>query len=465
LRPADVVGVYGGLTSTIPRLYDVVRYYRERGVTVVAGGQHFVEENFAEAFEAGIDYLVLGEGEHTIRELFQALRGEGAVEHVRGIAYRPNGTVVRTVPRPPITDFDELPLPDFSLVRYAKITWFPVERIRGCGMDCEFCTVKGKPRQARAERLLQHISTLIESHNARKFFVVDDMFGQHRRQTVAFCNMLADYQKSTGVKLQLMVQMRLDKARDAEMLGAMRHAGVSDIAIGFESPIPEELKAMNKRIKPGDMVAQARIYRRYGFLVHGMFIFGYPMKGDAAYAMNGRRRVHHFRRFIRRARLDTIQILLPVPLPGTQLRERLMKQGRIYPLTELGWEYYDGNFPLFVPDPPMTPQQMQKAARRIMGGFYRFKHMFMVAVHVFSFPALVFFLHDIKRGWRGWHRHWRNSLIRFGGWLTMKSWISAFKRDAFSHKLQRAQHSLGRSRDSQPRRPRQTTAEGVPLAR
>src|SRR5512143_817033 len=28
-RPADVVGFYGGLTSTIPRLYDLARFYRE----------------------------------------------------------------------------------------------------------------------------------------------------------------------------------------------------------------------------------------------------------------------------------------------------------------------------------------------------------------------------------------------------------------------------------------------------
>ena len=48
LRPADVVGFYGGLTSTIPRLYELARFYRHLGVTTIAGGQHFVEENIAE---------------------------------------------------------------------------------------------------------------------------------------------------------------------------------------------------------------------------------------------------------------------------------------------------------------------------------------------------------------------------------------------------------------------------------
>ena len=30
-RPADVVGFYGGLTSTIPRLYQIARFYKESG--------------------------------------------------------------------------------------------------------------------------------------------------------------------------------------------------------------------------------------------------------------------------------------------------------------------------------------------------------------------------------------------------------------------------------------------------
>jgi hypothetical protein len=34
------------------------------------------------------------------------------------------------------------------------------------------------------------------------------------------------------------------KGKDAELLWAMREAGISNVPIGFESTIPEELKAM-----------------------------------------------------------------------------------------------------------------------------------------------------------------------------------------------------------------------------
>jgi radical SAM superfamily enzyme YgiQ (UPF0313 family) len=441
-RPADVVGLYGGLTSTIPRLYEVARFYKGQGITVIAGGQHFVEENIKEALNSGIDYIVMGEGEETIRELLLSLQENKDLSLVKGIAYLKGGEVILTPAREPITDFDKLPPPKFSLVRYAKIKLYPVGRIRGCGMDCEFCTVRGKPRPASPERLLADISFLLETHDARHFFIVDDLFGQYREETIRFCDMLRDYQLSVGRRLDLVAQIRLDKAKDPELLSHMRQAGINTVAIGFESPIEEELQAMQKHIKPQDMIDLARAYHKFGFLVHGMFIFGYPLKGENRMAMPTAERIKYYRTFIKKSKIDTIQILLPVPLPGTELRQRLKEQNRIYPHKEIGWEYYDGSFPLFEPDAPLTAQELQNSTYKIMVKFYQFKYMFMLALHIFSFPTMVFFLHNIRVGWRKWYRQWRNSFLRFGGWVIMKGWKTEFNKGTFSNRLKRAQDQL-----------------------
>ncbi|PJC48446.1 MAG: hypothetical protein CO035_03465, partial [Candidatus Omnitrophica bacterium CG_4_9_14_0_2_um_filter_42_8] len=361
---------------------------------------------------------------------------------VKGIAYLDNDQVVFTPSREPLKDFDNLPLPDFSLVRYAKIKLYPVERIRACGMNCEFCTVKGKPRKSSPERLLERISFLLETKDARHFFIVDDLFGQERDETIRFCNMLRDYQKNTERRLDMTVQIRLDKAKDTELLSAMRQAGISTVAIGFESPIEEELKAMNKCLKPEDMLSLVKIYHKFGFLIHGMFIFGYPVKEGISFSMSAKERLKRLKRFIKKARLDTIQVLLPVPLPGTELRERLNAQNRIYSVRDVGWEYYDGNFPVFEPDKPMTAEDTQYAIRKMMGKFYQFKYMFMIGLNIFFFPSIVFFLHDIKAGWRIWYRSWRNSLVRFGGWITFKNWTSKFEEGNFSEKLKSARLQL-----------------------
>jgi len=442
LRPADVVGFYGGLTSTIPRLYEIAHFYRSKEIPTIAGGQHFVTENIDEGLSSGIDYIVRGEGEDSAREILQALAGKKDFSEIKGIAYRKNGKTILTLEREPITDFDRLPLPDFSLVRYAKIKVYPVERIRGCGMDCEFCTVKGKPRYASPERLLERISFLVETKDARKFFIVDDLFGQQRNETIRFCKMLKGYQKNIGRRLGFGVQIRLDKAKDSELLSAMREAGVNFVAIGYESPIEEELKVMKKQLKPEDMIELTKEFRKFRFMVHGMFIFGYPMKEGVDFRMSTKERMAHFKNFIRKSKIDTVQVMLPVPLPGTELRERLKREKRIYPLQDVGWEYYDGNFPIFKPDEPMTAEETQAAAREIMGKTYQFKNMFFVGLNILAFPYVVFFLHDIRNGWRIWFRPWRNYVIRFGGWITMRRWASDFKKDNFSKKLRRAEQHL-----------------------
>src|SRR3989338_1074422 len=106
-----------------------------------------------------------------------------------------------------------------------------------------------------------------------------------------FCNMLRDYQRNTSRRLDMTVQIRLDKARDTELLSAMRGAGINTVAIGFESPIEEELKAMNKHLKPEDMLSLVRIYHKFGFLIHGMFIFGYPLKEGIDFSMPAKERL------------------------------------------------------------------------------------------------------------------------------------------------------------------------------
>ena len=436
-RMADVVGLYGGLTSTIPRLFEIARRYKALGARTIAGGHHFIGDNIPDALRSGVDVVVIGEGEQTIRDLLACFEAGGDLSDVRGIAFLKDGQVVRTPAREPLTDFDALPIPDFSVLRYARLKLFTVSGVRGCGMDCEFCSVKGRPRWASPERVLEQFASACEKHDARMFFIADDLFGQDRPGALRLCRLLRDYRQRTGARFTITVQIRLDKARDAELLHAMRQAGVGWLAIGYESPIAEELQAMNKRLKPAEMVALTRLYRRAGFRIHGMFIFGYPMGPGQSFRMSARDRVGHFRRFIRKARLNTVQVLQPIPLPGTELTERLGRANRIFPTELVGLEYYDGNFPLFQPDPPLTPEDMQAAAHRIMGCLYRPRCMLSVALSILSFPSMAFWFHRIGEGYRRWSRRWWTNIYRTGGWILLRRWTAAFREDGFLAKLVR----------------------------
>ncbi len=441
-RPADVVGLYGGLTSTVPRLLELARLYRGMGVRTVAGGNHFADENIEQALRSGVDVVVLGEGEETIVELLTCFGGGGrGLSSVRGIAFLEDGQVVRTAPREPIADLDRLPLPDFSVLRNAVLKCYPISTTRGCAMHCEFCAVKGKPRCGSPERMLEQFASIYERWGGTQFFVTDDLFGQDRPAAIRLCGLLRDYQRRAGVRFLIMVQIRLDRARDGELLAAMRQAGINFLAIGYESPIAEELKAMDKHLNPQEMINLTRTYRQAGFRIHGMFIFGYPARKGQSFTMSAADRVRHFRRFIRRARIDTVQVLLPIPLPGTALADRMRQENRILPPESVGLEYYDGNFPLLEPDPPLTPESLQASAQELMRRFYGWGRAVALIVNLLSFPAITLYCHRIKSGWRHWrHRLW-TSLYRTGGWLLLRQWTAAFRRDGFRGKLAAARQN------------------------
>ena len=441
-RPADVVGLYGGLTSTIPRLLEVARKYQAMGVRTIAGGQHFAKENIEDGLRNGLDIIVIGEGEKTIAELLDCLETGGDLSAVKGLAYLEGDTVVRTPERELLTDFDELPIPDYSLLRYARVLYYPVSGIRGCGMHCEFCTVKAKPRFASPERMMEQIASIYEKRDGRVFFIVDDLFGQNRPETLRFLKMLGDFQRRVGKRFSITVQIRLDRARDTELVKLMRYANISTLAVGIESPIPQELEAMNKQLKPEDMIELARIYHKAGFRVHGMFIFGYPAKEGHPFYMSAKDRAKHFRRFIRKARLDTVQVLLPIPLPGTELTDRLAAENRIYSTDCIGLEYYDGNFPIIEPDAPLTAESMQRSIRKIMGRFYRLNRLFLLGLHVLSFPAIGFYFHKAKSGWQTWYRRWVRNVYRAGGWVILRRWDAAFKKGGYPDKLTDAKQRL-----------------------
>ncbi|UCG35560.1 MAG: radical SAM protein [Candidatus Omnitrophota bacterium] len=441
-RPADVVGFYGGLTSTIPRVYELAKFYKNQGAITIAGGQHFVPETLPEGLSSGLDLVVLGEGEETIKELLSAFAEGKKLDSIAGLAYKKDNKIFYTAPRPTIQDLDKIPIPDLSLLRYAKVALFPVGRVRGCGMNCEFCAVKGRARYASPEHLVGQIRKAVETLSAREFFIVDDLFGQDRNETLRLCKLLKEYQEFIGRSLKLTVQIRLDKAKDTELLQAMREANIGNICIGIESPIDEELKAMRKGLRAEDMLAMAKVFHNLGFFIHGMFIFGYPMREGIKFNMPIQERIKHFRRFINKARLDTIQVLLPVPLPGTEMRARLLNQNRVYPVNDLGWEYYDGNFPLIEFDESLVPEEVQMGVWKIMSRFYQSRHLINFLFTMFSIPHLILYFHRLKIGWRKWYRKWRTYAYRIGGAKIIKKWTQQFYKGPFFEKLQKAKRDL-----------------------
>jgi radical SAM superfamily enzyme YgiQ (UPF0313 family) len=297
-------------------------------------------------------------------------------------------------------------------------------------MRCEFCSVRGKPNWAGPEHLFETVKWLVETRGARQFFIVDDRLEEDRKGTLNFFALIS---KKYGRTLEFTVQIRLEAAKDTLLLDAMKKAGVTVVCIGYESCLDEELIGMRKGYLSSDMAKWTKIFHSYGFFVHGMFIFGYPLKGVTA-TINAQERFRRFKKFIRQCRLDTIQVMRPIPLIGTELRSRMEQEGRLFPLEIVPWSKYDGSYICYQPN-DMTSQELQELPTKIMRWFYRRPLSFariLLKILIFPFDYLI-------RGWQRWYRGWRNDIAKYDGHLLIQQWQKRQKGNEFLKRLEEYQ--------------------------
>ncbi len=386
-NPAKFIGISASITNAVPRALEIIRIYRGlpenlRPHAIIVGGWH-AGDCPEEFLEAGADVVVHGEAVAVISQLLETLEKNEPLDNVPGISYRSNGVIKRNDPEFLAISQEELealPDPNFDLIHYAKLKVVPVSRTWGCSGRCRFCRVKNEPRSISPERFARHIKALV-SKGYRHFFLVDDRSEEDMAGFTAWLEEIADFRRERKVRrLDFTIQSRLSLAEHPEVLTLMRQAGVQTVAIGFESPIPEEVWAMRKPIVPKKMVEWTKIWKRHGFYVHAMFIFGYPIPpgkrqplNAAGNPMSARERAQAFWRFLKAANPDTIQILALTPIPGTEDWEFLEKQNRIF--KELGWGAWDGLHVVFQPDAGMTPQELQNEVVRLHRKFYAFHYL------------------------------------------------------------------------------------------
>lgn len=489
-QPAQLALFYGGMSNAIPRLYTVARQYKGFGSVTIAGGSH-VDALPQEALQSGIDIVVHGEGEETIVELMRALVDHGNVvlkramlRAIRGISFLgENGEYIFTGARPPIHDLNELEDPDLTLIRFLKKRWsaIPINRGRGCNFNCEFCVVNkqyGKYKCTSVETALRQLIKYSDM-GYRQFFFTDDNFAQNPAEAIALCRGIADYKKKFRKKTDIIVQVRSEAAENDELIDAMCDAGVSTLAIGYESPINEELRAMRKGVTVEKLIARSKKLSNH-FYLHGMFIFGYPARkdGKTGRSLTIKERAEYFKKFFKESGIDTIQLLNAVPLPGSELRSRLEQEGRILPLSMVGWDKYDGLFLCYDPRPDgldafdlqNMPKMLMK--KRYMGGFlnrklnygnwmnwaYNATIGFPIQFVIFysrrfvrnllerqrarnvlhaDLPFHTLFTVPLGNAWRDIKRRWRNLLVKTYAGAVMKRWLKLYSVSDYKNHLRR----------------------------
>ena len=300
-------------------------------VTIIFGGPHCSHEPRVSLNDPNVDLMVSGEGDLTITELIDALQQGRDIENIAGIAYKKNGSYIRTADRPVIRDLDKFDQ-EYDLInlgRYfnfqSSMDFFPVFRnkrflplvtSRGCPFKCTYChDIFDKSIQYRSPKaVVDEIEYLINKYGVREFHIVDDVFNVNMKRAKIVLD--AIIQKNLNIHISFPNGLRADFFDD-ELIDKMQRAGVYRMALGIESGSQRIQDMIQKDLDINIIYGVVEKLTRARMSVHGFFMLGFPSET--------RKEMEATIDFACDLGLTTANFSLVIPNPGTDLRQTFIE--------------------------------------------------------------------------------------------------------------------------------------------
>jgi hopanoid biosynthesis associated radical SAM protein HpnJ len=272
-----------------------------------------------------IDFVIRREFDYQVADF---ARGK-PLEEMPGASFRRNGSIVHNPEAPPIENLDELPWVtkvykrDLDITRYnvpfLRHPYIAFYSSRGCPAMCTFClwpqTHSGHRWRKRSARdVANEVRYALEAFpGLQEIFFDDDTFNYQKARTLELCKELKPLNFTWSCTSRV--------TTDYETLKAMREAGCRLLIVGYESGDPQILK----NIKKGATVEMALRFtenaKKVGLTIHGDFIVGLP--GET------RESLHRTLEFAKRLDVETIQVSIAHPYPGTEFYSYAQENGLI----------------------------------------------------------------------------------------------------------------------------------------
>lgn len=284
--PADYVASTA-ITATVNdavQTLELAKRVNPVSVTIL-GGIHpsFMYEEILQTATA-IDYIVIGEGEITLRQLLEVLEADGDPAMVAGIAFRRSGKIVKTARREFMESLDDLEaawdLLEWNDYYSSVITGSRLGAIsisRGCNHSCSFCSQQQfweKSWRARdPQKVADELEHLFRTYTVTVFLLTDE----HPTRDRDRWEVLLDAIIAKGIPIHLLMETRAtDIIRDKEIIWKYRQAGVIYISLGIESADQNALDAMQKEMLIEDIKPAFDIIREHEIVSEASFMVGFP---------------------------------------------------------------------------------------------------------------------------------------------------------------------------------------------
>lgn len=300
-------------------------------VPLVIGGAHVNAVRGAALEEcAAIDFACIGEGEHLIVELANALERGDDLADIRGLARRLSGRVVCNPARQYHDDYDTLPFPAWDLFRTGDE--IPLLTHRGCPFECNFCGHNSgfKPRYRSAENVLDEIAYVVERFRPRTIRFEDETFGLNLARTRRILDGLL--QRGLHKQVSFSAQTRVDRV-DRDFIRLLKRCSFKWLELGVESGSPGVLERMGKGITLAQVESGVEHAKAEGLRIWCKFILGHPYETRCDMMATAN--------FIRRLNPDRLSVSLMTPYPGTPIFDMAVRGEAGYRLLSSDWSTFD----------------------------------------------------------------------------------------------------------------------------
>ena len=320
-RP-DVVGVTAVTCEANTACAIALEAKGSAGAVTVVGGIH-ASSDPAFFNREGIDFIVVGIGKASFRELVDALEAGRNDPAIPGVARTCPGQPLRFEPRvfgrldlvedkPPRYDLIAANRPHYTLL---GLPLGFVASAFGCPYDCNFCCITnqvgGKYLACTIDAVIRDIGLLPDVPFIR--MVDANTFGNP-----AHARLLCQAIRDAGLKKDFFGDVRSDTVvRHPDLIQAWKDAGLRTVVIGFEEITDDGLSGMNKANSVAVNREAIAILKGMGITIVGDFIVS-PQYGHEDF--------DNLLGFLDRNPIDLPICTVMTPLPGTALYGTLKEQ-------------------------------------------------------------------------------------------------------------------------------------------
>ncbi|MEW6614392.1 MAG: radical SAM protein [Thermodesulfobacteriota bacterium] len=351
----DVVGVSNLFTAQAEEAHRICKIAKEvnSSIVTIMGGAHPSAMPELTLRDSDVDFIVIGEGENTLKNLLETFGKNNTVNEISGLAYRKDGRVIINKKNEFIDNLDTLPFPiwkKFPLKKYFTINtphganvkrspFLPVITSRGCPNHCTFCSIHNiwgrKFRKRSAENVLSELEYIVSEFGVKEILFEDDNLTLDKERAKAIFKGIIDrdfdFTWSTPNGLSLMTL-------DDELLELMKKSGCHSISLAIESGDNRVLKEIIK--KPINLERVETVLKKakqLGLEISVFFVVGMPgeKKEDLERTF----------RMARNLPVDHINFFFATPLPGTELFDICVKEHLID--ESLDFRKFKSNLPVF----------------------------------------------------------------------------------------------------------------------